>query len=221
MAEPPRPEPDDAALVTALIDGSEAALGMLFDRHARGVEAVAMRLTGDRYLAEEVVQETFLALWNRAELFDASAGSLATWLRAIARNRTIDRLRSAGRRPLLASLDHDPERDAGDAALERVAARGTVIGGASPPADPESSAVAAEARLAVRQALAAMDDDERRVILLAYRDGLSQSEIAERLGWPLGTVKTRTRRGLSHLRGTLERDPWFAARPLPERGDAG
>src|SRR4029079_14284936 len=94
-------EPDDAVLVRAVAAGSEDALAALYDRHVNGIHAVALRLTNDRQLDEEVVQETFLALWNRAELFDPALASLATWLRTIARNRTVDRLRAAGRRPTL------------------------------------------------------------------------------------------------------------------------
>ena len=78
-------EPDDAVLVRAVAAGSEDALAALYDRHVNGIHAVALRLTNDRQLAEEVVQETFLALWNRAELFDPALASLATWLRTIAR----------------------------------------------------------------------------------------------------------------------------------------
>lgn len=218
--EPPSLEPDDAALVGAVAGGSEAALGVLYDRYVEVVHVVALRIAGDRQLAEEIVQETFLALWNRAELFDPAAGSLATWLRAIARNRTIDRMRAAGRRPSLASIGHGPGADA-ESELERIAARSTVIGGAMPAAAPEEHAISAEAGAAVRRALVAMRDEERLVIVLAYRDGLSQSEIAARLDWPLGTVKTRTRRALARLREALERDETVAAGPGPERGAAG
>ena len=82
----------DAGLVRELVAGSHDALATLYDRHADAVFASAYRLTSDRGLAEEVVQETFLALWNRAETFDPSVGSLAAWLHTIARNRTVDRL---------------------------------------------------------------------------------------------------------------------------------
>src|SRR5204863_30684 len=91
--------PDDVGLVRAVATGSQDALAALYDRHAGAVYGVASRLTTDRQLAEEVVQETFLAVWNRAELFDPKAGSLAAWLHTIARNRTVDRLRAIGRRP--------------------------------------------------------------------------------------------------------------------------
>src|ERR671928_1465118 len=128
MAEDRSGSVDDAALVREVAAGSESALATLYDRHADAVYAAACRLTSDRHVAEEVVQETFLALWNRAELFDPAAGSLAAWLHAIARNRTVDRLRAAGRRPNLVPLSAasgDDEHDS--AALDRLVAAGTVL----------------------------------------------------------------------------------------------
>jgi RNA polymerase sigma-70 factor (ECF subfamily) len=206
MAERRVGDPDEVALVRAVADGSEEALAALYDRHVDGIHAVALRLTGDRQLAEEVVQETFLALWNRAELFEPATGSLATWLRAIARNRTVDRIRAAGRRPFLAPLPGTGSEDGGETGLDRLPPHLAVVGGAGPPPGPEESAEVAETRAAVRQAVGEMPDLEREVILLAYRDGLTQTEIAGRLGWPLGTVKTRTRRALGRLRAILETD---------------
>ena len=195
---------DDAALVRALAAGSEDALAALYDRHVDGIHAVALRLTNDRQLAEEVVQETFLALWNRAELYDPAVASLATWLRTIARNRTVDRLRAAGRRPPLVPLPGLGDEGESDAGFERLKPDAVVLGGAVPDAGPEAAAEAAEVRAAVAAALGTMPEVERTVIILAYREGLTQSEIAERLDWPLGTVKTRTRRALAHLRYALE-----------------
>jgi len=195
---------DDAGAVLEMAAGSEAALETLYDRHAATIFAAVYRLTSDRGTAEEVVQETFLTLWNRAEMFDPTAGSLVSWLHAIARNRAIDRLRAAGRRPTLVDLtsaaapDEDPSR-----ALERLAVHGSVVASSVPSAGPEEAAAAAGLRDSLRVAVAAMPDEERAVILLAYQDDLSQSEIAERLGWPLGTVKTRTRRALRRLRIAL------------------
>jgi RNA polymerase sigma-70 factor (ECF subfamily) len=95
---------DDVDLVRAMAAGSQDALATLYDRHAEAVYVAAYRLTSDRQVAEEVVQETFLALWNRAELFDPQAGSLPAWLHTIARNRTVDRLRAIGRRPRLVAV---------------------------------------------------------------------------------------------------------------------
>lgn len=198
---------DEVGLVLAVAAGSEDALAALYDRHAAGVHAVAYRLTGDRGIAEEVVQETFLALWNRAESFDPSVASLGTWLRSIARNRSVDRLRAAGRRvQLVAMPGASGEEDAAAAALERLDPDLAVFGGAMRDPDPVLAAEAGDRRATIADALAAMPEEERAVILLAYQHELSQSEIAERLGWPLGTVKTRTRRALARLRSVLEAD---------------
>ena len=196
---------DDAAVVRRMAAGSEAALELIYDRYASAIFAAAYRLTADRGTAEEVVQETFLALWNRAESFDAAVGSLAAWLHTIARNRAIDRLRAAGRRPSLVALssaagtdeDHDPGARTvglGRDRHRRSRTSGVTRGGVRcrRPSTRRSAA-----------ALATMSEVERTVILLAYQEELSQSEIAERLGWPLGTVKTRTRRALLRLREAL------------------
>lgn len=210
---------DDAALVREVAGGSETALARLYDRHAGAIFGLVVRLTGDRGVAEEVVQETFLTLWDRAEQYDAAAGSLATWLRAIARNRAIDRLRAAGRRPRLVSIEADGDDDTRAGALERVAARGAIIGGAGAEPDPEDAAVRAELGARLWDALGIMPDAERHAIVLAYRDGLTQSEIAERLGWPIGTVKTRTRRALARLRVSL--GPAFAPDAVPDDTPSG
>jgi RNA polymerase sigma-70 factor (ECF subfamily) len=202
-----RAVPADAELVREVASGSHDALAVLYDRHADAIFASASRLTSDRGLAEEVVQETFLALWNRAETFDPRVGSLAAWLHTIARNRTVDRLRSAGRRPNLVPLSSvassgggsEPDADA----LERVLAAGSVVAGAMPARSPELEVALGELRTALQEALADMPDQERTVIVLAYGEDLTQAEIAERLGWPLGTVKTRTRRALLRLREVL------------------
>jgi RNA polymerase sigma-70 factor (ECF subfamily) len=201
----------DVGLVREVAAGSHNALADLYDRHADAVFASAYRLTSDRGLAEEVVQETFLALWNRADTFDPSVGSLAAWLHTIARNRTVDRLRAAGRRPTLIPLSSaaaqgsafggslEPDADS----LERVLANGTIVAGAAQPRSPDMEVALLELREALQGALAEMPEVERVVIVLAYGEDLTQSEIADRLGWPLGTVKTRTRRALLRLREVL------------------
>ena len=203
MAEGRSTPPDtDAVLVAAMVAGSEEALATLYDRHAMGIHATALRVTGDRGIAEDVVQEVFLTLWNRAERFDPQIGSLAAWLGSIARNRAIDRLRAASRRPRLVSLGADGDGESQAEALERAAERrsaGASLGGT----DPAAALEATEVRVAIADALAGMPEPEREVILLAYHDELSQSEIAARLGWPLGTVKTRTRRALARMRLVL------------------
>lgn len=212
------PAADDVTLVRAIAGGSEDALAALYDRHAGAVYAAASRLTTDRQVAEEVVQETFLAVWNRADTFDPAAGSLPAWLYTIARNRTVDRLRSIGRRPRLVSPNSIRNSEEPEAfALDRLATIGVVVGGAVRDGGPEGALAAAELRSTLRDALAAMPDTEKTVIVLAYRDDLSQSEIAERLGWPLGTVKTRTRRALFRLRELVadQLGPEYEPIPIP------
>ena len=203
MTEAQRARSEDAALVRELVGGSEAALATLYDRYGDAIFGSAYRLTADRGIAEEVVQETFLALWNRAELFDPTAGSLPGWLHAIGRNRAVDRLRAAGRRPRLVATSSGAPGESESQGLERAVAIGTVVAGSAQPPGPEQAADAAGLRDAIRTAISAMPDQERIVILLAYQDELSQTEIADRLDWPLGTVKTRTRRALLRLREML------------------
>jgi RNA polymerase sigma-70 factor (ECF subfamily) len=213
---------DEAALVAEVAAGSQDALAGLYDRHADAVFAAAIRLTSDRQVAEEVVQETFLALWNRAELFDPRTGSLAAWLHTIARNRTVDRLRAAGRRPNLVPLAPSGASDEQDtAALERIVASGRVLGGADLGPGPEGELAATELREVIRVALADLPEHERTAIVLAYSAELTQSEIAERLGWPLGTVKTRTRRALLRLREVLAEELGPTAELMPVRVPAG
>jgi RNA polymerase sigma factor (sigma-70 family) len=192
--------PDDAALVRLIVAGSQDALAALYDRHAPGLHALALRLSADRGVAEEVVQETFLVLWDRAERFDPAVGSLATWLRTIARNRVLDRFRRASRRPRVVGLEPTDRGPEAGATAEPV---GELVAAGDPGPDPEESAEAAERRATIAAALTELPETERTVILLAYREELTQIEIAERLGWPLGTVKTRTRRALRRLREAL------------------
>jgi RNA polymerase sigma-70 factor, ECF subfamily len=204
--------PDDAELVARIAAGDEAALGAVYDRHADVVYGSVMRLLHDREAAEEVVQDVYLALWRHAGQYIPSSGSLLGWLLGIARNKAVDRVRATARRPRLVVLG-DPDDDR-EAALERAMATGRPVGGAGRgDPGPEEAATRAWAMAVVRTAMSAMPGPEALAIRLAYAEGLTQAEIAERLGWPLGTVKTRTRRGLATLRAVLE--------GVPDLGDAG
>jgi len=198
--------PSDASLVNQLIDGSEEALAGLYDRHAHAVYAAGMRASRDPSIAAEVVQETFLTLWNRAELFDASRGALPAWLVTIARNRAIDRLRAAARHERAATFSSFGRIEEDDHSIaEWLTASGELIAAADPEPRPDIALSNKETRAAVEDALASLAPMERCVIVLAYDGGFSQSEIAAKLGWPIGTVKTRTRRALRQLRDWFER----------------
>jgi RNA polymerase sigma-70 factor (ECF subfamily) len=199
------PAPADAALVREIAAGSEPALAALYYRHAAGLYRVALGVTGDRQVAEEVVQETFLALWNRAERFDPALGELAAWLSVIARNRARDRQRAARRR-IPAGAFSDLVGDAPDEGgmLDWLVAAGEPLAVGSVEASPELLVLDAEAATRMAELVAGLPDSERDVLVLAYGEGLTQSEIAARLGWPIGTVKTRTRRALARLRHSLE-----------------
>jgi RNA polymerase sigma-70 factor (ECF subfamily) len=194
----------DAELMAAVAAGDESALADLYDRHADAAFRLAYRLLGDRGLAEEVLQETMLAVWNKAEQYDRRIASLVAWLMTIARNRSVDRLRARARRPVPLPLGaagdaRDPRGLTLDAAIES----GHLVAAAPAPLDPEVLVDAAWVRQAVRGALEGLPQPERRALELAYYEELTQTEIAARLGWPLGTVKTRTRRALFRLRTVL------------------
>lgn len=196
----------DGWLIRELIGGSEAAFAALYDRYSPAIFATAQRAARDRAVADDVVQETFLALWNRAEQFDPSRGSLIAWLNTIARNRTVDYFRAAGRRattaPFSAFAEADPTDGSATDWLER---SGQLIGASVPEPDPETAVSSMETREAIAAGLAGLQPQERQVLLLAYQEGLTQSEIATRLTWPIGTVKTRMRR--AHLRLREQLDP--------------
>jgi RNA polymerase sigma-70 factor, ECF subfamily len=207
IAVPASEDPADAVLVQAVAAGSEPALATLYDRHARLIFQIALRVGGDRAVAEEVVQDTFLALWDRAERYDPALGELRSWLAVVARNRALNRVRARLRRvpaePLSAVTGDGPEAGA---MLDWLLADGDALAVGAPEALPEQRAVDGETAAELARLVDDLPGAEREVLLLAYREGLSQTEIADRLGWPLGTVKTRTRRGLARLRASLDGD---------------
>jgi len=197
----------DAALMARVASGDEDALMEAYDRHAETLFGATVRFLGDREAAAEIVQETFVAAWRSAVTFDSTAGSLRTWMLRIARNRAIDRLRAEARRPGLIQLPANDGEEALLDPLDRLVERrrqGVDEG------DPAVMLERSWSGAVVRTALADLAGHEREVVFLAYRDGLTQHEIAERLGLPLGTVKSRTRRALAHLRQALVRVPDFA-----------
>ena len=183
LPDPNRDLPSDSSLMRQLIDGSQDALAGLYDRHAEAVFAAALRVSRDRGIAAEVVQDTFLTLWNRAELFDPSRGDLPAWLLAIARNRAIDRLRAAGRHERAATFSSFGRGEADDqSTVEWLTSTGDLIGAAGPEPGPEMALADKETRESIQDALSSLSPLERRVIELAYDTGLSQSEIAAQPG---------------------------------------
>ncbi len=190
-----------------IASGDEDALMEAYDRHAETLFGATVRFLGDREVAAEIVQETFVASWRSAATFDSTAGSLRTWMLRIARNRAIDRLRADARRPGLVQLAATDGEEALLDPLDRLAERRRQ---GIDESDPAVLLERSWSGAVVRTALADLAGHEREVVALAYREGLTQHEIAERLGLPLGTVKSRTRRALAHLRQALVRVPDFA-----------
>ena len=175
----------DAALIGRVAAGDLAAFGVLYDRYARDVYPFAAHALG-RGPAEEVAQDVFVRVWQRAAQFDAARGSVAAWIMAITRHRVVDELRRSGRRVSAVETIDELLTSAED-----------------PGADVEEHAWLRERRRVVLNAVRELPDEQRRVIMLAYFGGLTQSEIAHELGCPLGTVKKRIRLAFEKLRASL------------------
>ncbi len=163
-------------LLYRLAQGEHEALGEVYDLYAGLVNALALRILRDRSDAEDVVQEVFVQVWRQAARFDPARGTPEAWLCTMARSRALDRLRRR------TSRREDPSDQAPPGSVD-------------PPR--------AEEALAVQKALGDLSADQRRALELAYYEGLTQTEIAERLGEPLGTIKTRIRTAMIKLRESL------------------
>lgn len=175
---------DPARLIIQVARGDREAFGRFYDRYASLVFTFALRLLRVRSEAEDLLQEVFLQAWRQAATFNPERGSPEAWVITITRSRAIDKLRSMRRR--------EKEVPSGER-MDATGAGGRV----------ESGATRSEARVVVQDALAGLPEAQRQVLELAYFDGLTQSEIAARLGEPLGTVKTRMRAGLERLRALM------------------
>jgi RNA polymerase sigma-70 factor, ECF subfamily len=176
----PSVDATDADLLVRVAERDRVAFDALYHRYVRSVYGIALRRLRDRQRAEDAVQETFAAVWRSATSYRPERGPAAPWLYAVARNAIVDRLRARNEPPMeapdLASAEPGPSERA------------------------EASFVAWR----VHRALQELPDKEREVVELAYWSGMSQSEVADYLNIPLGTVKTRTRSALSHLSDLLE-----------------
>jgi RNA polymerase sigma-70 factor, ECF subfamily len=174
----------DADLVKRLQKRDPNALGELYDKYGRLAFSLIYRIVRDVGTAEDLVQETFLRVWNRAQGFDSERGALGGWLLAVARNRAIDYLRSAGGKMRNAVELEETEHP-------------------SLYLDLEKEVLNADKARRLRQAMEKLNPNQRNAIELAYFEGLSQTEMAERMGQPLGTVKTWVRMALKNLRESL------------------
>jgi RNA polymerase sigma-70 factor, ECF subfamily len=179
---------EDAALVRGMAAGDDRALGALYDRWQGVVHGVVARILRQPNDIEDVVEETFWQAWRQASRFDPARGAVQTWLLTIARSRALDRARAVRRR-----RESPIEGDDGEVVVQQVA-----------PDDPGLDTEAAERRRIVTAALTQLPVEQREALELGYYGGLSQSEIAERTGQPLGTVKTRMRLAMQKLRSQLQ-----------------
>lgn len=173
---------EEAALLRSVAGGDERAFASIYDRYSPILFGLMLRILHSRAEAEDVLQEVFLQVWQQARSFDETRGRAFTWLVTLARSRAIDRLRAADSR-------------------ERAARRSAEDAPPAPASEgwADDAAISSERAGVVRRALAELPEEQRQVLLLAYLEGMSQSEIAAAKGQPLGTVKTRTRSGLRKL----------------------
>ena len=174
----------DTELIERLQRRDAQALAELYDRYGRLVYSLILRVVRDTGTAEDLVQETFLRVWNRVGGFDAQKGSIAPWLLAVARNRAIDYLRSSTGRERHAVEFEETDHPALYTNMEK-------------------DILTADSARQVKAAMEKLSANQRQAIELAYFEGLSQTEMAERMGQPLGTVKTWVRAALKNLRDEL------------------
>jgi len=174
----------DRDLIDRLRRRDPQALAELYDRYGRQVYSLILRVVRDGAITEDLVQETFLRVWNRVHVFDIERGSLGAWLLAVARNRAIDYLRSTAGR----------ERNALE--LDETGYPGLFC-------DMEPDILNADRTRRIRAAMEKLSPNQRQVMELAYFEGLSQTEMAQKIGQPLGTVKTWVRTALKSLRDEL------------------
>jgi RNA polymerase sigma-70 factor (ECF subfamily) len=168
--------------------GDARALAELYDRYTPLLYPLALRILRNPTDAEDTLQDSWLQVWRRAAAYNRRRGTVAAWLLTVVRSRALDRYRSRTSRARAESrVDPEPT---------------------SSPPDPPTSAVRGQIATRVREALAGLAPQQRQAIEIAYFEGLSQSEVAERLKTPLGTVKSWTRQGLMRLRELLPQGDW-------------
>lgn len=180
----------DGELLGLVIRGDKQALSALYDRYARQVYSLALRMIENQSLAEEVVQDVFMTIWTRAETYRTERGPFSAWLLSVTHNRCIDELRKRRRRARLPTVDIEELRAHPSSASD----------------DVTHSVLAKLDGHSVMEAMKQLPPAQKQVIVMAYFQGLTQSEISEALGTPLGTVKTRMRLGLLKMRDLLSQE---------------
>jgi len=182
-----QPEQTDEQLITAICSGNEVAIEMLYERYYRYAYALAYRILRDPVAAEDIVQDAFLSIWRKASSYQAQTGSVQSWIQAIVRNRSIDKIRASVHRdyqwsPLQLENEQDP-----------------------PSEEPDvwEQAWQSEQRRIICEVMEQIPQEQRTVIELAYFGGLTHAEIAEQYQIPLGTVKGRMRLGLQKMKSLL------------------
>jgi RNA polymerase sigma-70 factor (ECF subfamily) len=187
----PASDSTDLSLLQRIAARDAAALAELYDRHSRLLFSLIVRIVADRGEAEEILQEVFVRVWTRVDMYDARMGAPLPWLVRVARNKAIDRLRA---RRVRAAVD----TPALDLAAVEATAPATGI------QTPEAAVLDSERRRRVTGALAGLPAEQRQLIEQAFFEGYTHSELAQRFGLPLGTVKTRIRLGMLAMRKGLE-----------------
>jgi RNA polymerase sigma-70 factor (ECF subfamily) len=179
---------DDETLLRLIASAQESALGELYDRYGRLVYSMALNTVGEPTLAEEITQDVYLRVWNKADTYRSDQGKVITWIASIARYRAIDVLRRQSVRPEgnRATWSDDEPFELPD------------------PGDIEELVETSQRKQRIRAAIAQLPEEQRRALALAYFQGYSHTEIAEILNEPLGTVKTRIRLAMQKLRGILQ-----------------
>lgn len=182
---------DDEALIRLIAHSKTEALSVLYDRYGRLVFSLAIHIVGDQATAEEITQDVFFRIWEKASTYRVEQAKVSTWLTSITRYRAIDILRQRGVRPEQNSVDWAEDK------LSMLPA------GAD---DPEDATELSMEQKRIQKALANLPEDQRQAVALAYFQGMTHTEIAETLKVPLGTVKTRIRLAMQKLREMLRDD---------------
>jgi RNA polymerase sigma-70 factor (ECF subfamily) len=184
---------DDHSLMRWIAQAEEEALGALYDRYGRLVYSMALNSVGDAELAEEIAQDVFLRVWDKAGTYQPEQGKVLTWITSITRYRAIDMLRRRSARPETVQPGWSTGQENDDDPPEMAA-----------PENVEEQVDLAQQQHRVRKALAQLPQDQQKALAMAFFLGYSHSEIALELGEPLGTVKTRIRLGMQKLKNLLD-----------------